>query len=93
MALYVYRDVHASGSVSADWTAFKGGTLKYPVRNRAVSRYLRELLPGAWHKVIKNGSSGEVHYFEHASDLVNRLRRDLRTDESSPLPVLGETVG
>jgi len=36
----------------------------------AVRRYLRLLLPGKWQKVIKNGNSGEVHYFEHASGQV-----------------------
>jgi hypothetical protein len=35
-----------------------------------VRRYLRELLPGRWQKVIKKGSTGEVHYFEHASGQV-----------------------
>jgi hypothetical protein len=44
--------------------------VKYPVRNPAVHRYLRQLLPGRWHKVIKQGNSGAVHYFEHASGRV-----------------------
>ena len=44
--------------------------MKYPVRNPAVHRYLRQLLPGRWQKVIKQGNSGEVHYFEHASGQV-----------------------
>jgi hypothetical protein len=44
--------------------------VKYPVRNPAVHRYLRQLLPGRWQKVIKQGNSGEVHYFEHASGQV-----------------------
>ncbi len=48
----------------------KGGTLKYPVRNAEVHRYLRQLLPGKWKKVIKQGNTGEVHYFEHASGQV-----------------------
>lgn len=33
-------------------------------------RYLRELLPGKWQKVIKDGNNGEVHYFEHSSGQV-----------------------
>jgi hypothetical protein len=45
----------------------KGGTMKYLVRNPVVRQYLRQLLPGRWQKVIKQGNSGEVHYFEHAS--------------------------
>jgi hypothetical protein len=46
------------------------GTIKYPVGNPVVLRYLRQLLPGKWQKVIKDGNLGEVHYFEHASGQV-----------------------
>lgn len=70
MPLHVYSDVYASGSVPAGWGSSKGGILKYPVRNQAVARYLRQLLPGKWQKVIKNGNTGEVHYFEHSSGQV-----------------------
>lgn len=70
MPLYVYGDVYASGSVPAGWIPSKGGLLKYPVRNHAVSRHLRQLLPGKWQKVIKIGNTGDVHYFEHASGQV-----------------------
>jgi hypothetical protein len=70
MALNLYPDVYASGSVPTGWTPSKDGTIKYPVRNAAVHRYLRELLPGRWQKVIKQGNTGEVHYFEHASGQV-----------------------
>lgn len=70
MPLNLYPDIHASGSVPQNWTPVRGGTLKYPVRNRAVLRELRRLLPGRWRKVIKQGNSGEVHYFEHASGRV-----------------------
>jgi hypothetical protein len=67
MPLHLYPDVYASGSVSPDWQPTRGGTLKYPVRNRAVLRELRRLRSGRWQKVIKQGNSGEVHYFEHSS--------------------------
>ncbi|HZK80760.1 MAG TPA: hypothetical protein VFC46_06820 [Humisphaera sp.] len=70
MPLHLYRDVFASGSVPAGWTANKGGALKYPVRNLKLLGYLRELLPGKWQKVIKYGNTGEVHYFEHGSGQV-----------------------
>jgi hypothetical protein len=70
MPLNLYPDVYASGSVPQNWIPVRGGTLKYPVRNRAVLRELRRLLPGRWRKVIKQGNSGEVHYFEHASGRV-----------------------
>jgi hypothetical protein len=70
MALNLYPDVYASGSVPRSWAPIKGGTLKYPVRNKAVLRELRRLLAGRWKKVIKQGNSGEVHYFEHESGRV-----------------------
>ncbi|MCB1194417.1 MAG: hypothetical protein KDK90_28550 [Leptospiraceae bacterium] len=56
--------------VSKDWKPDKDGTIKYPVRNQLVRKYLRELLPGKWQKVIKKGNVGEIHYFEHESGQV-----------------------
>jgi hypothetical protein len=70
MPLHLYPNVYASGSVPTGWTPTKGGMIKYPVRNSTVLRYLRQLLPGKWQKVIKQGNTGEVHYFEHASGQV-----------------------
>ncbi len=70
MPLYLYSNIYASGAVPAGWTPTRGGTIKYLVRNPAVRRYLRQLLPGRWQKVIKNSNIGEVHYFEHASGQV-----------------------
>lgn len=70
MPLHLYPSVYASGSVPDQWVPMKGGTIKYPVRNPAVHRYLRQLLPGKWQKVIKMGNLGEVHYFEHQSGQV-----------------------
>ncbi|WP_295428014.1 hypothetical protein [uncultured Thiodictyon sp.] len=70
MPLHLYQNVHASDSVPPDWTPTKGDALKYPVRNPAVLRYLRQLLPGKWQKVIKKGHGGDVHYFEHVSGQV-----------------------
>lgn len=67
MPLNLYPDVYASGSVPSGWTPVRGGTIKYPVRNRSVLRVLRALSIGRWQKVIKQGNSGEVHYFEHES--------------------------
>jgi hypothetical protein len=68
--LFLYPNIYASGSVPTDWTPTRGGTIKYSVRNPAVRRYLCQLAPGRWQKVIKNGNTGEVHYFEHASGQV-----------------------
>ena len=70
MPLHLYPNVYASGSAPSDWLPIKGGTIKYPVRNQEVARYLRQLLPGKWQKVIKQGNSGEIHYFEHESGQV-----------------------
>lgn len=70
MPLNVFPNVYASGSIPSGWVPYQGGTIKYPVRNRALLHYLRELLPGKWRKVIKDGATGEVHYFEHASGQV-----------------------
>lgn len=70
MPLHLYSDVRDSGSVPQGWVPVRGGTIKYPVRNPEVLRYLRELLPGKWQKVIKKGNTGEVHYFEHSSGRV-----------------------
>ena len=67
MPLNPYPDIYASGSVPQGWKPIRGGTLKYPVRNHAVLRELRRLRPGRWRKVIKQGNSGEAHYFEHHS--------------------------
>ena len=67
MPLNLYPDVYKSGSVPYDWRPVRGGVLKYPVRNHAVLRELRRLRPGRWQKVIKQGNSGEIHYFEHSS--------------------------
>ena len=60
----------SSGSIPDEWQPIKGGTIKYPVRNRAVRSYLRQLLPGRWQKVIKAGTTGDAHYFEHESGQV-----------------------
>lgn len=70
MPLHLYSSVYTSGSIPDDWVPLKSGTIKYPVRNPVVHRYLRQLLPGKWQKVIKMGNLGEVHYFEHKSGQV-----------------------
>jgi hypothetical protein len=70
----LYADVYASPSVPPGWIPSKSGTIKYPVRNKKVLQYLRELLSGKWQKVIKDGNTGEVHYFEHASGQVAGVR-------------------
>ena len=70
MPLHLYPNVYESGSVPPGWTPIPSRTLKYPVRNPAVRRHLRELLSGRWQKVIRKGSGGEVRYFEHVSGQV-----------------------
>jgi len=70
LPLHLYANIYASGSVPTGWTPTRGRTIKYPVRNPAVRRYLRQLLPGRWQKIVKSGDTGEVHYFEHSSGQV-----------------------
>jgi len=70
MPLRLYPNIYASGSVSKAWRPRQECVIKYPVRNRAVLRELRRLLPGKWQKVIKQGQGGEAHYFEHGSGSV-----------------------
>jgi hypothetical protein len=77
---HLYADIYASGSVPRDWSPGRGSTIKYPVRNPAVRRYLGRLLPGRWQKVIKAGTTGEVHYFEHASGHVAGVKFFPRRD-------------
>lgn len=70
MPLHLYANVHASGSLPKGWKPTQGGTIKYPVKNKVLLRYPQQLLAGRWQKVIKKGTSGEVHYFEHQSGQV-----------------------
>ncbi|NUO81638.1 hypothetical protein HUU05_16325 [candidate division KSB1 bacterium] len=70
MPLNLHTDLYASGKVPRSWVRKIGGTLKCPVRNQAVYRELRRLAGGRWRKAIKQGNSGEVHYFEHESGRV-----------------------
>jgi len=68
--LHLYDSIGDSGVVPGDWISTRDGTVKYPVRNRRLRAYLKELKPGRWQKVIKLGTRGEVHYFEHGSGSV-----------------------
>jgi hypothetical protein len=58
MPLHLYPDVYASGSVPPGWVPTKSGTIKYPVRNPAVRRYLRQLVPGRWRRVTNRATAG-----------------------------------
>jgi hypothetical protein len=81
MPLNIYPNVYASGSVPDNWTSIQGGTIKYPVRNRAVLRELRRLRHGRWKKVIKLGTFGEVHYFEHETGWVAGVKFLLKANK------------
>ena len=70
MPLNLDPNVYASGSVPSGWVPIPRGTIKYPVRNHQLRLYLKQLLPGKWQKVIKKGSSGDIHYLEHESGQV-----------------------
>jgi hypothetical protein len=85
MPLRVYRNIYASGSVPQNWAPSRGRTLKYPVANKQLLQHLRQLAKGKWQKVIKGGTTGEVHFFEHQSGQVAGVKflpRDV-TDESN----------
>ena len=70
MPLHLYPSIYDSGSVPAGWTPVPEGTIKYPVRNKRLLIYLRQLRPGRWKKIIKKGNPGDVHYLEHESGAV-----------------------
>ena len=79
MPLRLYPNVYASGVAPQGWTPKRRATLKYPVRNRAVLRELRHIRSGRWKKVIKQGSVGELHYFEHESGSIAGVKFYIRT--------------
>jgi hypothetical protein len=79
MPLNLYPDIYASGSLPQNWMPDRGGTLKYPVRNRAVHRELRRLRRSRWRKVIRQGNLGEAHCFEHESGSVAGVKYYSRT--------------
>lgn len=70
MPLHVYESIRAYGSVPPGWVPEKQPPVKYRVRNKLLATHLRELRRGRWLKVLKGGSTGEVHYFEHQSGAV-----------------------
>jgi hypothetical protein len=70
MPLRIYPSIQASGSIPVEWRPLRGRSLKYPVRNQQLLGHLRGLTTGKWQKVIKDGTTGEVHYFEHSSGRV-----------------------
>ncbi len=82
MPLNIYPGVHDSGNVPDGWKPIRGGTVKYPVRNKPLLKYLRTLIEGRWQKVIKLGNTGEVHYFEHASGAVADVKYIPRDEET-----------
>ena len=67
MPLTLYLNIYASGSVPDGWKPVRAGAIKYVVSNPMVLKHLRSLRSGRWQKVIKRGTHGDVHYFEHAS--------------------------
>ena len=81
MPLRLYPNVRASGVVPDTWFSIRGGTIRFPVRNRAVLRELRRLRSGRWKKVIRVGTTGELHYFEHQSGNVGGVKFPRRLEE------------
>jgi hypothetical protein len=75
-----WRDAPA---VPRTWTPADppSACLKRPVKNRAVLRILRSLLPGHWRKVYHYGKDGtEVHYFQHASGKVAFVKHKIKPE-------------
>jgi hypothetical protein len=70
MALHIFRSIADSGSVPNDWKPNSKSGVTFRVRNKRLLRYLRELRCGRWCKVLKGGSTGEVHFFRHESGVV-----------------------
>jgi hypothetical protein len=80
MPLNLYLSIAASGVIPRDWVPVRGGTIKYPVRNKRLLAYLRRLAAGRWRKIIKAGDTGDAHYFEHASGKVAGVKFYPRED-------------
>jgi hypothetical protein len=62
-----------SPKVPAGWKSRKqpGATIKVPLRNSALRKFLQEKIPGGWVKVYHHGADGsEIHYCQHASGKV-----------------------
>jgi hypothetical protein len=70
MPLHLFESVRASGSVPQDWLPDRFSPIKLRIHNEPLLKHLRDLRPGRWRKVLKGGSCGEIHYFEHESGAV-----------------------
>jgi len=70
MPLRLYESIRASGSVPQDWAPERRPPVKFRVHNKRLANHLQQLRRGPWLKVLKCGSTGEVHYFEHRSGAV-----------------------
>ena len=70
MLLRLYPNVRASGVLPDTWLPNQRRYDQVSGNNRAVLRELRRLRGGRWKRVIRVGTTGEVHFFEHQSGVV-----------------------
>lgn len=79
--LHLFNSWRESGRVSEQWqpSDSSGAVIKVRVHNKQLLAYLRELKPGRWQKVYREGRDGtQVHYFEHASGAVAGVKHKAR---------------
>lgn len=70
MPLHLFDSIRESGSVPPEWLPDRLSPIKLRVHNGPLLKHLRDLKAGRWRKVLKGGSAGEIHYFEHESGSV-----------------------
>jgi hypothetical protein len=67
MPLHVYRSIYASGSIPQQWKPIRGGTIKYPIRERELNSIFVHFYLGNGEKSLRWVTQVEAHYFEHES--------------------------
>lgn len=70
----VYNSIEAAPGYPEDFRSVQNGTRKLKIKNKFLLHELREIEPGEWNKVYKDGYSGgdevSIHYFESRSGKV-----------------------
>ncbi|MGN0403397.1 MAG: hypothetical protein ACI4HQ_14235, partial [Acetatifactor sp.] len=75
----VYNSIKESPNYPKDFKAVQNGTTKNPVKNKDLIEKLREIEPGNWNKIYKDGydSMGNeisIHYFQSQSGKVFNVK-------------------
>jgi len=71
MALKIVENL--TSALPKSWNPVQGGLLKYPIQNPLVLQELTRALPGEWKKVIRQGKTMDLLYFEHKSGRVAEI--------------------